>query len=352
VFLATAKNYMINEGKIISIKDYVREKNNYEGSYNRLSIQDKKALDKKIAAEVEELKQTKSLIKSAQIEKDKLVIPGLDLGGEEFGNFRALVKKLNKGILGNSTRDDINLARLSMIGQMGMQFRNWMPQMVTERFGDMTYDADLDEYKYGRARLFIKNFYSKRFLSLAKELITGFGTNTIERAKERYAELLDRAIDAGDISSADEFISETEFIDQYLGDLRTQMRELLLLIAISTLVIAANPAGGDDDKKGLKKTLYRAFLKYQDEIGFYYSPQSFTDLLKSPFPITGLLTDFQRFVTNSGSQTYGFVTQDEDIMDNAKPLKYAGKLFPIVKEGITWYAAMDDDFRKENGIKL
>lgn len=353
VFIATALNHMVQDGKIISIKDYVREQNNYEGVYSRSTIAEKKALDSKINKEVEELKQTKSLYATSKIENDRLVIDGLDLEGDEVGKFRALVKKLNKGILGNSTRDDITLARLSMIGQLGLQFRNWMPQMVTERFGDMTYDADLDEYKYGRARLFLKNFASPRMLGLTKELITGFGTNTIERAKERYAEMLNRLIQSGDITDASEFITETEYIDQYISDMRASMRELLLLIAISAFVMWVNPAGQpDDDKKGLYKMTYRGFNKFQDEIGFYYTPQSFTDILKSPIPIVNLLLDTQRFITNTVEQGYGYTLSDEDIQDKAKPLKYLGKIFPISKQAMDWYSALDDDFRKEYGIKL
>jgi len=174
----------------------------------------------KIDKEVEELKKTSSLKAKSKIVDGKLEIEGLKRDSDEVMMFRNKIKKVNKTIIGNATTEDINQIRMGMMGQIFMQFRSWIPQMVTERFGDMSYDAELETYTYGKARTFFKHFFDKKFLPLVAELITGYGTNAIDRAKERYQEMLIRRREAGDFNFEDR-MTEAQFIDMYLANLRS-----------------------------------------------------------------------------------------------------------------------------------
>lgn len=349
VLIAMAKAHMVDEnGKIISIKKYAQSKNNYEGAYSRMSLSEKKELDKKINKEIEELKKTKSLFNTAKIENDKLIIPGIEPNSETSFAFRSKVRKVNKNILGNSTSDDINRARMSIVGQIMMQFRSWMPQMIIERFGDFTYDSDLETYQFGKTRQFFAEFFSPNILGLIKDITLGFGENTIERAKQNYQKLREAKLRNGE----DFDISETEYIDLYLSNLRSQIRELAMICATIALMMVAKP-GDDDDKKnkGMKKMLYRAFSKYQNELAFYYLPSSFTELLKSPVPIVGMLGDLESFMKHSVTEIFGGITGNEELVKKSHPVKYLGKMIPIVKEVMQWWGALDDDFAKQNGIK-
>lgn len=348
VALAMTYTHMLDDnGKIVSIKKYVKAKNNYEGSYDRLSLAEKKALDAKIQKEVEELQKTKSLFKIAQFKDGKISIPGIDVNSQDFANFRYKVKKVNKGILGNSTKDDITRARLTMLGQAYMQFRNWMPQMVTERFGDYAYDPDLERFTYGKTRMFIKEMVSKNVLKLTKDLIFGFGTNTIQAAKARYATIEKQYQLTGETLP----ISETEFIDLYISNLRSQMRELMVILSGVVLLFAAF-TGGDDDDKGWKKMVRRTSKRLVNELGFYYSPNNFTSLVKSPFPIVKLVQDVQNFVLDLGQEGIGQVIGSEELKKGAQPTKYFFNILPITKEALIWGATLDEDFRKEFDIKI
>jgi len=230
-----------------------------------------------------------------------------------------------------------------------MQFRSWMPQMVIERFGDFTHDSDLETYQFGKTRQFMRDFFSPKIIGLSKEIIFGLGTNAIDTAKQRYVEFRNKAEENGE----DFNITETEFIDMYLANMRSQIRELALICSTVALIFTAKPGHDDsDDKKGMRKMMERAFSKYQNELSFYYLPTSFTTLVKSPIPIVGVLTDLQSFISQSALQTFGFATGDEELQKESHPMKYFGKLIPIVKEGIQWFGALDEDFAKENGIKL
>jgi hypothetical protein len=350
VALAMYRSHMVDEnGKIVYIRDYVKKKYDYENIYN-LPSADRKAMMDKIDKEVEELKKTSSLKAKSKIVDGKLEIEGLKRDSDEVMMFRNKIKKVNKTIIGNATTEDINQIRMGMMGQIFMQFRSWIPQMVTERFGDMSYDAELETYTYGKARTFFKHFFDKKFLPLVAELITGYGTNAIDRAKERYQEMLIRRREAGDFNFEDR-MTEAQFIDMYLANLRSMKRELLMLLAFMGLLAWMR---SDDDEEGrtpAEKLMARAADKYFNELAFFYNPTEARVLLKSPAPVTGLLEDMYSFFEHSSSQLMGFGMSDEKVMKEAHPMKYFNKMFPGVKVGQDMLAIFDDDFRKEMGLR-
>jgi hypothetical protein len=345
VALTMMRTHMVVGDKIVDINAFVKEKYNYDATFYQLPAAERKQMKEKIDAEVKELKATKSLRAIAEIKNDELHFPGLDRDSRAVYDFRNKIRKVNKSIIGNATHEDINLIRVSLLGQALMQFRSWMPQMVTERFGDLSYDTDLDTYQYGKSRLFLKHLFNKKVFPLIGELVTGLGTNTIDRAKERYVEMKIRMEERGE----DFNMSEAEFIDMYLGNIRSQLRELVVLSNFLAIVFWAK-SGDDRDKQGFRKLLARAMEKYQGEFSFFYSPLEFTNTIKNPLPVVGLLNDFRKLGTQTIGQIYGFAIQDDELMEKMHPLKYWGKLLPITKEAIEMYGMFDDDFRKSWGL--
>jgi hypothetical protein len=346
--------HMIDEkGNVVNIRDYVKAKNNYENFYN-LPMDQQKTVREKIEKEVEELQKTKSLKATAEIKDGKLNIPGMTGNIENITRFKGIVTKTIKNIIGNATRDDMNQLRMTLAGSILMQFRTWMPQMITERAGDMSYDVDMETWNYGKARLFFKHVFNKQALPLIKELITGVGTNTIDKAKARYIEFLGRLKQEGKINDDSEFMTESEFIDMYVGNLRSMMRELMMVLAFGSLVFwAIGGKGPDDDKDktGARKWLSKAFKKYFSEFAFYYSPSEFTSILKSPIPLVGLLTDTESFIQDTIGQGVGFALSDEKIMKKNHPLKYLFRIFPVTKELQSDYALINNEFSKDWDIK-
>jgi hypothetical protein len=348
------RTHMFDGKDIVSIRDYVKQQNNYDKIYDIKIESERKAILKKIDKEIEELQKTKSLKAVGKVENGKFVIPGLDRKSDAAINFKAAVQKTLKSMIGNASRDDMNLIRMGLQGQVLMQFRSWMPQLMMERFGDMTKDVDLDTWEYGKARLFLKHIFDGRVLPLTKELILGFGNNTIDKAKDRYQEFVLRLLETGKISSKEEFMSEAEFIDMYIGNLRSAYRELLLLISFSLLLFLGLGLGDDDDDEdvsGFRKYVQKALEKYKNEFSFYYSPTEFTKMLKNPVPMVGFFEDFEKFVTQGIGQVYNFGVGDEEGMKSNKPAKYFFKILPVTKEGLNFYALYDEEFRKEWAIK-
>ena len=236
-----------------------------------------------------------------------------------------------------------------MLGSALMQFRSWIPEMAEERFAGLKYDDELQQYTYGKMNLFFGEVFSKRMPALAKSIITGFGDDAIAAAKEKYQELKREAFEKGQ-----EFeITEGEFIDMYIANLRSEMMELMVILSFAALLFSVVAVGDDDDEetKGIKKYAKRALSKYYNEFAFYYNPVEFTNLVKSPLPVIGLAEDVTRFSTSLAKEFYG-AAFDQEIQDNAKPSKYFFRMVPVAKEGLLVMATFDDDFRKEWDIRI
>lgn len=350
IAIALMMNHMVDEatGKIVDINTYVKAKNNYQNFYN-LPESERKALQKKIETEVTELMNTKSIYSAGVLDaKGNFSIPGIDKDSEAMSDFRSKIKAVSKKVVGNSSRDDINGIRTTMLGTALMQFRNWMPEMVEERFGGLQFDDELNMWTYGKTNLFFKEMFSKRFPILVKSIITGFGDSAIQGAKDKYQMMKRDAFEKGE--SFD--ISETEFIDMYIGNLRSQMLELMVFLGFGAAVMSVSRAGDDEKAKGLKKYLAKAMSKYYNEFAFYYNPLEFTRLVNKPLPVVGLAEDVYRLASATVREVYGQATGDKELIKRAKPLKAASKMIPVAKEMVSLWATFDDDFRKDWDIKL
>lgn len=362
--LAMMQNYMLdpNTGLVVNITNFVKDEMGYNTKFYNLPKAERDAFTKEMEEKIGKLKKEQSLYATAKIENDRLVVPGLDVNATDPAvkaaalknteTFRAAVKKANKIVLGNSTQDDINSIRTHAYGMVLMQFRSWIPTMAKERFGGLYKDADLEVYQYGKLRSFFGELFSVRGAELLKDIVMGFGNDgAINAAKARYQIEKAAAYERGD----DFDITEAEFIDMHIANLRSSIREIMIMAAFWMMLVALKPGDDDDDDeqmKGVRKYTSRAVAKYFNEFAFYYNPIEFTNLIKTPFPIISLAEDFFRFIGASGKQGYGFLAGDGDMMDGAKPLKYLYRMLPIAKEAVQITAIFDDDFRKEWDIRI
>lgn len=340
---------MIEDGKIVSIQQYVKNKNNYNETFYNLPKNERDALRKKMDEEVGELKKTRSLLVVGQVNKDgEFELPGITRESEAFAAFRDKIKGVAKKIIGNQSRDDINRIRTTMLGNAMMQFRNWIPEMIEERFNGLKFDEELQVWTYGRANQFFSDLVSKRWRLLLKALITGLGEgNVIELAKQKYQDLKFAALEKGQTFD----ITEGEFIDLYKGNLKALITEIAVIAGVAATWLSIT-SGDDDKKNGVKKYLSRALKKYYNEFAFYYNPKELTKIIDQPLPVIGLANDFLTFTYNLGKEVTAASVGNEEWQKQAKPLKYFNKMVPIGKEAMMWMAVADDDFRKEWDIRI
>jgi hypothetical protein len=350
VAIAMMMEHMVDGDKIVNIQQFVKAKYNYNNEFYNLSSADRKALMKKIDKEVGELQEKESVYVKGVLDKDgEFSIPGIEKDSETFSDFRNKIKGVNKRIVGNQSRDDINNIRTTLFGQALMQFRSWMPEMIEERFEGLKYDDELQNWTYGKFHSFFGHVFSKKLPKLLKAIMTGFGDDAVKLAKDKYEELKREAYEKGEDFS----ITEGEFVDIHIGNLRSMVAEIMTLSAFAASVLSI--VSGDDENrknKGLRQYYARALKKYYNEFAFYYNPIEFTRLTKSPLPVISLAEDMFRFAGAVTKEAGGQIIGDEDWTKSAKPLKYFTKMVPVAKEGMVIFATFDEDFRKDWDIRI
>lgn len=346
VALSVMKNYMIHEGKLRKVRDVAKEQSSY--NIEGLNMSQIKELDKKLASKIDELKK-KSIFSTTEIKDGK--VTNEEWTDDLVTEMREIIRRVNKSILGNMSTEDINLVRLTAIGSFGMQFRNWMPQLVSERFKGADMDYDLGVLSEGKVRTTFNHFASRRILALTKEAIFGLSDVSLGRMQERYQKLKQTFIDKG--GEEDKFVSFSDFKDSYFGNIRSTMQEIGMLLSLVTLVTAVGSQPPEDNEnKGPHKLMLKVLGRIGDELSFFYNPASLTDLIQKPIPALGIITDIENLITKSFLEGYYSAKGDETAVKKNKPKRYFWRLFPIAKEAELWLATFNDDYRKENDIRL
>lgn len=352
-FLAFADNTMVENGELVNIREWVKQKHNYDNFYN-LSIEDQKALTKTIENEIDEMKATRSLPKIAHVENDRLVIPGIERNSQTTYNLRNRVQQFAKDALGNMSQEDISQYRMTILGQSFMMFKNWIPRMIDVRYGEFRYQPGTEAYEWGRMRML---FSSLKFgiIRSAKAVIGSLGgknEGVIEIAKKLYEQKRAEQEKKGRTFN----MSEAEFIDNYIKGVRAQTKELILMMNMFALLffIKSNAPDPDEDvrARGAFKWATRLFDKMTDEVSFFYNPLSFTAIANgSIFPSIQILNDLVRLTVNTSFEAFYFATGDEEGLEKNKVAKYLFRTFPITKELTLYMGMFNEELAREYGIR-
>jgi hypothetical protein len=351
--IAFFDNSMVEDGKLVNIREHVRRRNGYDNIYS-LSRDQQRALREKIEHDIAELKQTRSLPRITTIENDKPVIAGINRENQTVFDLRNRIQQFSKDALGNMSEEDISQYRLTLLGQSFMMFKNWIPRMADVRFGEFRYQVGTDAYEWGRV--------SMLFNALRHGVLTGAGaalgtligrTGSItDIARQVYLKKKAEVEATGEIFK----ISEAEFIDMYIKGIRTQLKEVLLMASMMGLLLFAKsevPDDDDDRTKGAYKWLVRIIDKMTDELGFFYNPLSFTAIANgSVFPSVAILNDLVRLMRNITLEGIYLVTGDGEARENNKVAKYLFKTFPVTKEMMMYAAIFNEEMAKEYGITI
>jgi hypothetical protein len=88
---------------------------------------------------------------------------------------------------------------------------------------------------------------------------------------------------------------------------------------------------------------------------YFYKPTTPIDLIGGKggiFPSIGLLKNYGKFFTNFLSENYGIITDNEEIQDDATPIKYLMKSFPISSQAAGYLPMFYPDLAKDLDIKM
>jgi hypothetical protein len=361
IAIAFIKNAMIRDGKIQNIRQVARQELGHDkkwaGTY-REGVEWENELEKR----VQELKNSpEALLNAMKIEKDQVTIPGMDIHNranppKTITEFRSQVLEFIKDALGNTSREDLSLYKTQVLLQSFAMFKNWIPRMVDVRGQSLRYNVGSNQYEWGRVRM-LGNAVMHMGLSSVKGLhktLIGNDENIVEAGKKAYIKKREEA--EREEESFD--ISEGEFVDMYVKGVSAQFKELGLAIALIGIVIAARLNAPDEDEdptlKGTYKWMLRGLDKLQDEVSFFYNPQSFTDILNgSIFPAANLALDAERFLSSLVAKGfYSYVLGDELRAQKQHPTKYVFRMMPVTKELLNYIAVFDNDLAKKYDLRV
>lgn len=341
--LAWLDNTMLVDGKMVNIRQYLRKNGEFLNKYKTSEAGGKsvKVTEKEFEKAVKELQDTKSLKKIAKFDDNgHLTIPGFDVNSSNMHEYRAKIVEYGRYITGQMSRDNKADYRRNIIGTSFAMFKNWIPKQIALRTLDIHKNHTLDEWEYGRTRLFFKTVNKLGLKSIS-------GIRNIIKANPEgiriMREVMDEKIEDYYKKTGKKLqITEEEFFDMMRKEIKSEMKELQLLLGVMSLVLAAKLGAPPDDDDKLKhnryKTLLKTVNKISDEVAFYWNPLSAESMTRGTIlPSLGILTKVEQVFQHSLIEiaAIDWETKDfnnADIREKNKTLKYWLNMFPITSQ--------------------
>jgi hypothetical protein len=369
IFLSLLQNTMVENGKIVNIREYVKSK--YKDRYTSAAKYNE-AKDK-IESEIEELKKTRAISVTRKLENGKLVIPGLDLNNrEELQRLTNLSRRIAANATGAITKDNINRMSMSVWTKSMMVFKNWIPKLADTRFGEFRKVVDDFSVRIGEEGIAEGEKYDIGRIRLLMYVL-GDGLITGTRNLKNIIYLNDAGLDRLD-KMFEEFrekyeaetgeklnMTREDFIDLIRTNLRNQMKELLVLASLLGMALSLGFVAPDDDEDKASKNLHRyaerVVDKFVSELLFFYNPAELESVLSGGiFPAVGIASDFTRFIKHFIMETTGMdldpESSYEEVRKKAQPIKNAMKMFPVSKSLVTYLAIFNEEFAKEYDVTI
>ena len=297
------------------------------------------------------------LIERMDVVNDKVVIEGLT--DAEYTRFRSMVQRTAVGIKGNMPQEDINLVGASLIGQMLMQFRSWMPGLIEKRFKELGYDDLFEDYDVGRFRVFVGEFFTKG----AKPALTKF-TNllgevammNVYNRKGVDNEVTKKFYDKYKLENPETTLTMEEFVELRTAKLRGMAAELRIYLSFMALVFAGKAMlPEEDDESGIRAALnliaqnsFRVTQRGLLEISFFFDPESVTTILKSPAPSFNFFVNLAKMIDNTVDETRDIIVGEDSPYDRTPGAYYFSKIVPIGSSAVDFFD-MWDTYNKDRG---
>lgn len=364
IFLSLLDNSMVVDGRIVNIREYVNKK--YTDRYTNAASN--KEWAQNAEKEIEELKKTKSISATKKLEDGKLVIPGLDLNNRrEIQRLTDLSRRISRNATGSLSDGNINRLSMNIWTRSMMVFKNWIPNLADSHFSEFrrTGDdfsvvinedgiAEGEKYTIGKLRLLgyvlgtsIRD-RSTNLINIMK--MNEAGLKKLDEYYEDFAKMYEER--TGEPFTMD----KNEFKDMIIENIRSQMKELLLLASAFALALSLGFFEPEDDDDKAAKNFHRYSQKvanrFVSELSFFYNPAEFETLLSgSLLPAIGIINDFAKFVSHFWSETTGIDINSglsyDEVKKKAQPIKYLMKMLPVTKATFTYLSIFSDEFARE-----
>ena len=279
---------------------------------------------------------SKSLLELVDRTGDKIAIKGLS--SEAFDDFRNKVKYVSRSIKGTNTAEDLSMVQTNVYMKAFMHFRNWIAPMVKERFGDVVYTKEVQEFEAGRYRSAAATIFNRDWVNNLKKLSLDIVTlgaikfqGNVDVLNEQYDKFLDKNPDMRNKMTREEYLALRE------RTLREGLHEAKWVLGLLLLILAAKADFDDDGKPDYKQTklgreMFKLTRRAYLELSFFSTPSSVQELLKKPLPVMAVFEDFFNVVGNTGDELSDIIFESEpDAKDKTGIGHYSKKMVPLVK---------------------
>lgn len=356
-FYTFLKNSIIEDGKIVNVREYLRSTDEYKAFYSGTQ-EERKARAEKFEKDIKQLLDTKGVLTFGEVIDGKFVIPTVDEKSDSVMEFRRLVQSFTADALGSMSEENKRLVNMNVYTSSMMVFKNWIPRLVDVRIGDIKYNAASDAYEWGRMRMIFGMVTGDAIKSL-KSLTSAIAGNNdvwLNQVRELY-EKKQAEYEANTGKKLD--MTEDEFIALVNQNIKNQTLDAVILLSLISLLAALKALAPDDDEDVIVRNQYKFLLKATDklvdELMYFYNPTSPLDLISGKggiLPSIGLIKNYIKFITNFLSENYGIVIGDEEMQDDAKPIKYLMKSFPVSSQAAGLLPMFYPEVAKDLGIKM
>ena len=289
--------------------------------------------------------------------KIKPIIETLDTSGDkvtgltetQYAAIRKLITTSSVKLKGNIFKEDANLIGTNVYLSMFMQFRNWMPGLIEQRFGKLKYNEDIGELEVGRFKVAYGEFTAKgvmpklaAFIDLGAEVLSfgayrNFSSKANKAVAEKYFQtFLEQNPELKGKVTMEQFM---ELREQKLRGMAMELRILLSLLGILQLIRAAIPDDDEDEvQEWIAKNAYRVTNRGLMEIMFFFDPSTVKQIAGRPLPLLNASVELFNFLGNTVDETRdlpfekdykGVLIWKEDKNDKTKPLYYTSKMVPV-----------------------
>jgi hypothetical protein len=262
---------------------------------------------------------TKSILDNSQIIDGKLVIEGIvDKDGkvnmDNYTMLRNIAVGVAKQIKGQLNSEDMNGVNMTLMGNLFMGFKNWMPGMIDERTGKLRYNNMTNSITEGKYRALLTDMSreEKGFWEwIGNDVMPSVGSFVFDIAtfgsmfglghKYKVNEVRARRLfDNYKKQNINDYAIQEMTFEDYLqykqGAIRSLAAELTVILSFIAVLMYLR-GGGDDGEPRWKENmatrfLFRAVNRSKRELAFFITPGDWTRFFRAPLPITSLVTDF------------------------------------------------------------
>jgi hypothetical protein len=354
-FFAFVKNAIVVDDKIVNVREYLRSTDEYKNFYAGTQ-EERKARKDKFDKDVETLIDEKGVLKLGEIKDGEFVIPGIDKKSDSVIEFRRLVQSFTSDALGSMSEENRRKANMNVYASSVMVFKNWIPRLVDVRIGNIKYNAASDAYEWGRMRMIFGMLTTDIMKSIksTKAALGGDSDVFLAQVRELYEK---KRKEYKENTGKDLDMTEDEFISLVNQNIKNQVTDLVILLSLMAFLAGLKAAAPDDDEEAIVKNQWKFYVKatdkLTDELMYFYDPTTPFDLIgKGIVPSLGLLENYIKLTKELALENFGIIVGDEKMQDDAKPIKYLMKSFPIANQAAGYLPMFYPDIAKDLGIKM